>query len=225
MRNRAALLLVLAACGGSAEQSSPPATPATPAAPAVTTSAPSTAAPPAAAPAPAATADPDPAGAGLDELSAKAAGFLDAFTNSEPMLTRDGKKVVFVSNRDGLPQLYVADAAKPTSTATRLVEWPERVTNLLTTADGTGLIFASDKGADENWAFYRVGLDGKDVVPLTPGEPLNRGAYIVPDGAPDTLYFDARKMAEPASTLYAASIKSPGPPRAFYTDPMPVFLE
>ena len=223
MTNRAALLLVLAACGGSAEQASPPATPAAPAAPAVTTSEP--AAPPATAPAPAASADPDPAGAGLDELGARAAGFIDAFTNAEPILTRDGKKVVFVSNRDGLPQLYIADAGKPTSTATRLVEWPERVTNLDTTPDGASLIFASDKGADENWAFYRVGLDGKDVVPLTPGEPLNRNAYLIPDGAPDTLYFDARKMAEPATTLYAASIKTPGAPRAIYTDPMPLFLE
>ncbi len=38
---------------------------------------------------------------------------VDAFVNSEAILTRDGKRVVFVSNRDGLPQLYIADVASP----------------------------------------------------------------------------------------------------------------
>src|SRR5262245_33650188 len=51
------------------------------------------------------------------ELAAIAGGFIDAFVNSEPLLTRD-KRVVFVSNRDGLPQLYIADAKQPQAAAT-----------------------------------------------------------------------------------------------------------
>src|SRR4051812_48693560 len=53
-----------------------------------------------------------PAGADaarIGELAAKARPLVDAFLNSEALLTRDQKQVVLVSNRDGLPQLYLAD--------------------------------------------------------------------------------------------------------------------
>src|SRR5687767_4157077 len=42
------------------------------------------------------------------ELAAKVTSYIDAFVNTEPAFTRDGKRVVFVSNRDGLPQLYIS---------------------------------------------------------------------------------------------------------------------
>src|SRR5947209_855762 len=56
-----------------------------------------------------------PDAARVAELAAKAQPLVDAFLNSEALLTRDGKQVVLVSNRDGLPQLYLADAARPDS--------------------------------------------------------------------------------------------------------------
>ena len=158
------------------------------------------------------------------ELAAKAAGFIDAFTNGEPVMTRDGKRVVFVSNRDGLPQLYVADAGKPQAAPTRLLTTTQRVTNAFPTKDGKALLFQSDTGADENWSFFRIGLDGKNLVELTPGERLNRDGFAVPDGAPDKLFFSARKMSESRSTVYVASTAKAEPARAIYTDDKPAFL-
>lgn len=179
-------------------------------------------------PTPEANATPDtPAGEGAArdaELSAKAAGFIDAFTNSEPVLTSDGKRLVFVSNRDGLPQLYIADAGKPDAAATRLLATAQRVTDLVPTKDGKALLFRSDTGADENWSIYRVGLDGKDLVDLTPGDRINRDGIFVPDGAPDKLLFSGRKMSESRSTVYVASASKPEPAKAIYTDDKPAFL-
>jgi hypothetical protein len=64
-----------------------------------------------AAPRPEATSDPDvPQGAAAArdaELAKLAAPFVDAFVNNTPSFTPDGKKVVFLSSRDGLPQAYV----------------------------------------------------------------------------------------------------------------------
>ena len=122
------------------------------------------------------------------ELAKVAAGLLDAFMNTGPVLSRDGKKVIFNSNRDGLPQLYVADAAKPDAPATRLVATKERMVEPRTTKDGKSVLFKSDKGADENWDFFRVDLDGKNLAQLTSGDPLNRDMALVPDGKPDTLF-------------------------------------
>jgi dipeptidyl aminopeptidase/acylaminoacyl peptidase len=158
------------------------------------------------------------------ELAAHAARYFDAFTNSEPVLTRDGSRVVFVSTRDGLPQLYIADAADPRAVATRLVTTAQRVTDPVPTADGRALLFRSDTGGDEQWSIFRVGLDGQGLIDLTPGERLNRDSFAVPDGAPELLLFSARSRSEARSTLYVASAVAAAPARAIYTDDKPAFL-
>lgn len=159
----------------------------------------------------------------IAELTRLAAPLVDAFVNSEALLTRDGKRVLFVSNRDGLPQIYIADAARPDSPAKRLVEWPERMTLSGTTPDGQSLLFLSDKGADENWSIWKVGLDGSAPVELTPGVTMNRDEPYLPDLAPDTLYFSGRRVEEASSAVYAVPA-SGGAAREIYRDEKPGFL-
>ncbi len=175
---------------------------------------------------PPATVAPDvPTGAAAArdaELAAKVAGYVDAFANLEPVFSRDGKRVVFVSTRDGLPQLYVAD--DPAGPATRLLTTTQRMTGAMTTLEGKALLFKSDTGADENWSFFRVGLDGNNLIELTPGPKLNRDDFFVPDGRPSTMFFTARKMSEPRTTVYSASTIAASEPKAIYTDEKPAFL-
>jgi dipeptidyl aminopeptidase/acylaminoacyl peptidase len=159
-----------------------------------------------------------------EELAAQAAKFVDAFFNVGPEFTPDGKRVAFISNRDGLPQLYVADVAHPEAAARRLFTWPERVQLPLSTHDGAAFLFRADQGADENWSYYRVNSDGQQIVELTPGERLNRDDAIIPHDAPQRLFYSARKMSEAASTLYEASTERAESPKAIYTDPKPTFL-
>jgi dipeptidyl aminopeptidase/acylaminoacyl peptidase len=146
---------------------------------------------------------------------------VDAFLNTEALFTRDGKQIVMVSNRDGLPQLYVADAARPSSPARRLIETNERVTLDDTTPDGHAVLFRSDKGADENWAIWRVNLDGTGAVNLTPGETLQRDSALIADLAPDTVYFSARRLSEASSAVLAAPATAPGTAREIFRDPKP----
>src|SRR5690349_6814187 len=152
MRSAAFAAIVLAACSGSSKPdlTTPPA-PVDPSANHPVTP-PTDHDPPPTDPVVDATPDtPSGAAAARDaELATLAGGILDAFGNGEPVVTRD-KHVVFVSNRDGLPQLYIADARKPASEATRLVTSTERVTGVVRTPDGKAVIFQSDTGADENW--------------------------------------------------------------------------
>jgi dipeptidyl aminopeptidase/acylaminoacyl peptidase len=218
------ITLLLAACSGPSKTPSGPQ-------PAQTTDESKAPAPDPAAPQPPpveVNAKPDvPAGASAKrdaELAARAAGYIDAFTNSEPVLTRDGKRVVFVSNRDGIPQLYIADAGKPQAPATRLLTTTQRVAGTFATKDGKALLFRSDTGADEHWSIYRIGLDGKDLIDLTPGERLNRDGFVVPEGTPEKLFFSGRKMSESRSTVYVASAVKAEPAKAIYTDDKPAFL-
>jgi len=183
------------------------------------------AAAPAPSPSTAAQVQPDTlsgaAAARVSELAKKAAPMVDAFLNTEALFTRDGKQVVMVSNRDGLPQLYVGDAARPSSPARRLLETKERVTLDTTTPDGRAVVFRSDKGADENWAIWRVNLDGSGAVNLTPGETLQRDNALIADSAPDTMYFSARKLTEASSAVFAATAKASGTAREIFRDPKP----
>jgi dipeptidyl aminopeptidase/acylaminoacyl peptidase len=167
-----------------------------------------------------------PAGADaarITELARKVTPLVDAFLNLEPQLTRDGKQALFISNRDGLPQVYVADARRPDAPAKRLFEWGERVSQLTTTPDGRSLVFLSDTGADENWSIWKVGLDGSAPVELTAGEKLNRDNALVPDLAPDTVYSSGRPMNAAETTLYAVPV-SGGASRVVYRDDLPGFL-
>ncbi|EAU64517.1 S9 family peptidase [Stigmatella aurantiaca] len=159
----------------------------------------------------------------IEAFSRQVTPYVDAFVNSEALFTRDGKQVLFVSSRDGLPQVYRADAASPTSPATRLLASKERVTLVDTTPDGQSLLILSDKGADENWSIWKVGLDGSAPVELTPGETMNRDTAFLPDLAPDTIYFSGRRMNEAASTVYAIPATG-GPSRVIYRDDKPGFL-
>jgi len=158
------------------------------------------------------------------ELSKKASSLVDAFLNTEALLTRDGKQVVLVSNRDGLPQLYVADAARPDSPAQRLFESKERVTLDRTTPDGKSVLFRTDHGADEKWSIWRVNLDGSGLTELTTGEPMQRDPAYVPDLAADTIYFSARRISDVSSAVYAAPAAAPGPAREVFREPKPGFL-
>jgi len=158
------------------------------------------------------------------ELGKQVAGIIDAFSNGSPVFTRDGKRVVFVSNRDGLPQLYVADTAKPESEASRILTTRERMTSPQVLADRKALLFRSDVGADENWSIFRTGLDGSGLVDLTPDEKLNRDDPFVPDGAPTTMFYSGRVMSTPTSTVYTQDLAPGSKPRKVYSDEKPSFL-
>lgn len=211
---RTTLLVLLAACSGSAPSTTttPPATPIE-----------GSASTPPSAPAIAADAKPDK-GTIDPALAAKVTGILEAFIEYNPDFTPDGKRVVFMSNRDGLPQLYLGDPAKPAAPPARIVTTTERIGGYQLLKDGRTILFISDVGADENWSIFRVGIDGKGLIDLTPGERINRDGPVVPDKKQDTMYFTARTMSEAKSTLYAASTRTPGPAKAIYTDDLPMFL-
>ena len=182
--------------------------------------------PPVGAPvAPAAGVTPDvPSGADAArdaELAKAAAGVVGAFVNSEPVITRDGNRVVFVSNRDGLPQLYIADAARPDAPATRLVTSGERMGGVVTTPDGKALVYASDHGADENWSYFRVNLDDSGLVELTPNARRQRDGALIADGKPDTIFYSARAMSDAGTTVYATSARAPGDEKIVFHDDKP----
>ena len=151
------------------------------------------------------------------ELAKLADGYVRAFTNAQPVFTRDGKRVVFVSTRDGLPQLYISDVGKAAAPATRLVQSTERVDGPTTTQDGK-IVFRSDHGGDEQWSLYRVDADGKNLIELTPGEQRQRDQPFASDAG---IFYTARKMSEARTSLYSLTS---GAEKALFTSELPTEL-
>lgn len=219
MRNLSIAAVIVAACGTPAK--SP-----TPLLPAVSPEPAPTA--PAAPPAPPVNADPDaPSGADAArdaELAKVAAGVVDAFSNFRPHFTRDGKRVVFTSDRDGLPQLYIADAGQPDAPVTRLVTTTERTGAVALTPDGKAIVFASDHGADENWSFFRVNLDGSGLVELTPGAKLQRDVPLISEDRPDAMFYSARPITDAGTTVYRTPTAAPGAEKQLLREDKPGYL-
>lgn len=216
-----ALASLLAACASTPPPTPPAALAVTPPSGAVTSAAPASASSGVGKQAPDVPSGED--AARIAELARQVTPLVDAFVNTEALLTRDGKRVVFVSNRDGLPQIYVADAARPDAPARRLVAWPERMSIEALTPDGQALLFLSDTGADENWSIFKAGLDGSAPVELTPGVTMNRDAALLPELAPDTVYFSGRRKEEVPAAVYAVPLAG-GEARVVYRDDKPGFL-
>jgi dipeptidyl aminopeptidase/acylaminoacyl peptidase len=88
-------------------------------------------------------------------------------------------------------------------------------------SDGTSILYRSDRGADENWSIFRIGIAGGDPIDLTPGQRLQRDRPIVPQNMPDTMFYSARKLTELASALYSQKIAPDSKPQRLYGESSP----
>jgi dipeptidyl aminopeptidase/acylaminoacyl peptidase len=160
------------------------------------------------------------------ELEPRAAAVVDAFQNRigtfGGALTHDRQRVVFGSNRDGAPQLYLGDVKSPSAPPRRLTEG-ERVQTAALSRDEKWILFTRDRGADENSHIYRVALDGNGLVDLTPGEGIRNDPPVLPLRHPELMIYGRRTVRSPASTIVVQPV-SGGEGRAVYEDPAPLFV-
>lgn len=149
------------------------------------------------------------------EIAARAAPFVDAFSNTSAVLA-PGRQVAFVSTRDGLPQLYVGEIDHPDRTPRRLPTPAERVTAPRLLPDGKTLVFLSDVGSDQKFHLFRIGLDGSGLADLTPTGDLRREAPRVAQRS-GTLVYGAHTLEDPSTHVFVHTADSP--PREVYRDP------
>jgi dipeptidyl aminopeptidase/acylaminoacyl peptidase len=149
------------------------------------------------------------------EIVARATPYVDAFTNSAPSLAPDGR-VVFVSSRDGLPQLYVGTTAAPDQPPTRLPVPAERVVVPQLLPDGKTVVFLSDVGADQKFHLFRIGLDGTGLADLTPTGDLRRSVPQIARRA-GTLVYGAHTLEDQSTRVLVQTVDTA--PREIYRDP------
>ena len=155
-------------------------------------------------------------------LTPTAAAVVVAYPNEGGRITtlvaafaKDKKRFLFGSTRSGVGQLYVADPAHPSESARALTTGPQRAAWGAFTHDDKYVLFTRDEGAGEDWRIYRIGLDGSNLVDLTPGPEMHREEPVLPRDVPDTMFY---VQTSSSSQLVVQSI-SGGAPVIMYTDP------
>jgi dipeptidyl aminopeptidase/acylaminoacyl peptidase len=96
---------------------------------------------------------------------------------TSPSFSPDGKRVAFLTNITGTPQVWMINATGG---------WPEQMTFysdsvgfISWSPDGTGLLFGKAKGGDENTQLYWMSPDGSEIRALTndPNVRYNFGGW------------------------------------------------
>ncbi len=154
------------------------------------------------------------------EIAARAAPFVDAFSDYAAVLAPDGE-LVFVSTRDGLPQLYAGTVGEPDRPPRRLPGPPERMVAPRLLPDGKTVVFLSDVGSDQKWHVFRIGLDGSGLADLTPDGELRRTAPQVARRS-GTLVYGAHVLDDQATRVFVHAVDEP--PREIYRDPKVGFV-
>lgn len=156
-----------------------------------------------------------------------ATSIVDAYPNSAGMFAEfaatfspDGKRFLFGSMRDGLPEIYEGDPAKPGDAPRAVTTGPQRATLAEYTRDGKSILFMRDDEGDEFPHVWRIGVDGSGLADLTPGEPMRRGAPLLPKGKADTMVYGGFTPKSPHGLVMVQKI-SGGEPRLAYESPQP----
>lgn len=221
-----ALSCALAACGGGEATSPAPSLPPAPP-PAKTASAePPPAEPPPAEPARPATHEPteltDEQKKRDQELAPKAGAIVDAFTSWGARLSKDRKRVLFSSLRDGNREIYLGSVEKPAEAPKAMTTGPERATWASFTRDEKYILFLRDAGADEYFRIYRMDADGSNLTNITPRERWSRDEPLLPLRKPGIMVYSAHKVVEPTSMVIVQNVEG-GSPKTVYTDPLPAY--
>lgn len=156
-----------------------------------------------------------------------AASMVDAYANHAGLFSSlvarwspDGKQLVFGSTRDGLPELYVGDPAKPSAAPLALTRGPERAISAQFTRDGKSILFLRDASNDENHAIWRIDRDGQNLVNLTPAPGLRRGEPHLPPGKPDAMLYSLGSSKSTETSLVIQPLAG-GDARTVHTQQLP----
>jgi dipeptidyl aminopeptidase/acylaminoacyl peptidase len=128
----------------------------------------------------------------------------------------DGKQLLFGSQRDGLPEIYLGDPAKPSAAPRAITAGPQRALDATFTRDGAYILFTRDHDGDEHDAIWRVAADGSGLTNLTPDATERHEGPLLPRAQPGTMFFTASRTTETTKRLYVQPIAG-GDAKLVYT--------
>jgi TolB protein len=125
------------------------------------------------------------------------------FDNADPRWSPDGRNILFISNRDGNPDIYVMQSSG--SNIVNLTRNPANDDSASWSPDGTKILFRSER--DGNQEIYTMNADGTGVKNLTRNPARDNSPVWSHDGR-HILFITSRHMGE---TLYQMNANGGSP--------------
>lgn len=83
-------------------------------------------------------------------------------------LSPDGKWLAWIAPRDGVLNVWVAPAGQPGQAKALTAEKQRPIREYFWAPDSSSVLYVNDRGGDENFLLYKVGVQGGEPQPLTP---------------------------------------------------------
>ena len=91
--------------------------------------------------------------------------YLNIRAATTPAFSPDGKRIAFLTNITGTPQVWMINATG--GWPEQMTSYDDRVDYVAWSPDGTGLLFGKAKGGDENAQLYWMSPNGSEIKALT----------------------------------------------------------
>jgi Tol biopolymer transport system component len=146
-----------------------------------------------------------------------------------PTFSADGRRVAFISNITGAPQIWQVEYV-PGSDA---ISWPEQITfdadrvlwaRYSPVVSDDRLIYSADAGGDERAGLFMISAGGSVETPLTAG--FERSMHLPGDWTPDGRYyaFAANRRHPGLFDLYLLDLEQMGPAEMIWQNDRPGYL-
>ncbi len=104
-----------------------------------------------------------------------------------PQVSPDGKQIAFLAPKDGVLNVWVAPADKPSAAKVVTKDTNRGIRRYFWAYTNQHIIYMQDKGGDENWRVYSVDLSNNQEKDLTPFEKVAAQIEEVSHKFPDEI--------------------------------------
>jgi dipeptidyl aminopeptidase/acylaminoacyl peptidase len=123
-------------------------------------------------------------------------------------LSPDGKQLSFLAPRDGVMNVWVAPADKPSDAKPVTAEKERGIRRYFWAENGEYVLYMQDKGGDENFHVWAVDLKKGDVKDITPYDGAQAQVELLSPKHPDEVLVGINNRDKQYHDLYRINVKT-----------------
>ena len=127
---------------------------------------------------------------------------------ASPTLSPDGLHIAFLAPVEGVLNVWVGPASDPGAAEPVTQDAGRGIRLYFWAFTNNHLIYLQDKGGDENWRVYTVGLESREIIDLTPLENVQAQIVGISSDHPDEIIVGLNDRNPQYHDLYSANVRT-----------------
>ena len=127
---------------------------------------------------------------------------------ASPTLSPDGLHIAFLAPVKGILNVWVGPASDPGAAEPVTQDAGRGIRLYFWAFTNDHLIYLQDKGGDENWRVYTVGLESREVIDLTPLENVQAQIVGISSDQPDEIIVGLNDRNPQYHDLYRVNVRT-----------------